>query len=72
MRLSIIKEEVFKNIPKYKASPDDMYFNIRSGDIFLNVNNANYGQPPLCFYQKIIEKKNTKTIIFYQMVMKIQ
>ena len=60
MRLNIIKEEVFKNIPKYNANPDDIYFNIRSGDIFSNMINRNYGQPPLCFYQKIIDKKKYK------------
>ena len=60
MRLNIIQNEVFKNIPKYKANPDDIYFNIRSGDIFLNAIHRNYGQPPLCFYQKIIDKKKFK------------
>ena len=60
MRLNIIQEEVLKNIPKYNASPDDIYFNIRSGDIFSYAINKNYGQPPLCFYQKIIDKKKFK------------
>ena len=54
MRLSVIRDEVFKNIPKYKANPNDLYINIRSGDIFLNAINPHYSQPPLCFYKKII------------------
>jgi len=54
MRLSIIRDELLKNIPIYKANPNDLYINIRSGDIFLNVINPHYGQPPLCFYKEII------------------
>ena len=37
-----------------KGNNSFQYNNIRSGDIFLNVNSKNYAQPPLCFYQKII------------------
>lgn len=58
MRLSIIRDEIFKNIPKYKAFPYDLYINIRSGDIFLNSINRHYSQPPLCFYDKIIKENN--------------
>ena len=56
MRLRIIREEVFNNIPKYKADPNDLYINIRSGDVFINIINRMYSQPPLCFYQKIINE----------------
>ena len=56
MRLDIIREEVFKNLPKYNANPDDLYIHIRGGDIFMNDINPNYSQPPLCFYQKIINE----------------
>ena len=55
-RLSVIRDEVFNNIPKYNANPNDLYINIRSGDIFVNIINKNYAQPPLCFYQKIINE----------------
>ena len=51
-RLKIIREEVVANIPKFKNNPDDLVINIRSGDVFVNQINKNYGQPPLCFYQK--------------------
>ena len=53
-RLKIIREEVLNNIPKYIAKPNDLYINIRSGDIFKKKINHMYSQPPLCFYQKII------------------
>ena len=62
MRLSIIREEVFNNIPKHKANNKDLYINIRSGDIFLNAINKNYAQPPLCFYKKIINENNFENI----------
>ena len=60
MRLRIIREEVLNNIPKYNISPDDLYINIRSGDIFVKAINNDYSQPPLCFYQKIINEKHYK------------
>ena len=62
MRLSILREEILNNIPKYVANPNDLYINIRSGDIFVNVINKNYAQPPLCFYQKIINENNFNKI----------
>ena len=53
-RFKIIREEVLSNIPKYIANQNDLYIKMRSGDVFLkNINNM-YSQPPLCFYQKII------------------
>ena len=62
MRLWIIKEEVLNNIPRYVAKPNDLYINIRSGDIFLNVIHILYSQPPLCFYQKIINENKYENI----------
>jgi hypothetical protein len=61
-RLKIIREEVITNIPKFKNFPDDLVINIRSGDVFINQTNRNYGQPPLCFYQKIIDDYKFKNI----------
>ena len=58
VKLNIIREEVLNNIPKYFADPKDLYINIRSGEIFVNVINKYYSQPPLCFYQKIINDSN--------------
>ena len=60
--LKIIREEVLANIPKFKNTPDDLVINIRSGDVFVNKINKNYGQPPLCFYQKIIDDNKFKNI----------
>ena len=62
MRLSIIRNEVLNNIPKYKANANDLYINIRSGDIFLNAINPHYSQPPLCFYKKIINNNKFNKI----------
>ena len=62
MRLKIIREEVINNIPKYISNPNDLYINIRSGDIFINRINRMYSQPPLCFYQKIINENNFRNI----------
>ena len=61
-RLKIIREEVLNNIPKYIANPNDLYINIRSGDIFSTRINHMYSQPPLCFYQKIINENNYSDI----------
>ena len=56
--------QFLNNIPKYSVNPQDLYINIRSGDIFVSVINPNYAQPPLCFYQKIINENNyNKTFI---------
>ena len=61
-RLKIIREEVLANIPKFKNTPYDLVINIRSRDVFFNKINKNYGQPPLCFYQKIIDDNKFKNI----------
>ena len=61
-RLKIIRDEVLNNIPKYITNINDLYIHIRSGDIFINRINHMYSQPPLCFYQKIINDNNYKDI----------
>ena len=58
IRLKIIREEVINNIPKFKTDENELFINIRSGDIFINKINHMYSQPPLCFYQKIIKENN--------------
>ena len=62
MRLGILKDEIISNIPKYIAYPNDLYINIRSGDIFTKAIHPKYSQPPLCFYQKIIKENKYKNI----------
>ena len=62
IRLWMIKEEVLNNIPKFTAKPNNLYINIRSGDIFKNSIGKFYSQPPLCFYQKIIDENKYQNI----------
>lgn len=52
--MNIIKKEIIKNIPEFKIKINSLYIYIRSGDIFIKTNNKLYSQPPLCFYQIII------------------
>ena len=60
--LDKVKDEVLNNLPAYKANPDDLYINIRSGDVFVNTIHSSYSQPPLCFYQKIIQENKYQNI----------
>ena len=62
MRLSVLKEEIMSNVPKYKSDPNYLYIHIRNVDIFIKIINPNYSQPPLCFYQKIINENNFTNI----------
>lgn len=62
MRLSIIRDEVLHNIPKCNINQDNLVIHIRSGDIFTYNINPNYAQPPLCFYEKIINENNYSKI----------
>ena len=54
IRTDSIKEEILRNLPHVNISPDDNYIYIRSGDIFSAQIHKYYSQPPLCFYEKII------------------
>ena len=56
IRIDIMKNEIKKNLPKIKINPTDLVIHIRSGDIFKYKPNKhyNYAQPPLCFYQSVI------------------
>ena len=60
--LHTVKDEILNNLPIYKANPDDLYINIRSGDVFVNITHGSYSQPPLCFYQKIIQENKFQNI----------
>ena len=64
-RFHIFKDEILRNLPIIKTNPSDLYIHIRGGDIFLNRRPGyapDYGQPPLCFYQKIINSYNFREI----------
>ena len=52
-RPEVIKKEILKNLPYVLVHPNDLYIYIRSGDIF-QYYHKDYFQPPLCFYQNII------------------
>jgi len=57
-RFNILKEEILNNLPRLKTNSDDLCIYIRSGDIFYKINNYTiyYVQPPLCFYENILNK----------------
>ena len=61
-RLLIIRDEILRNIPRLDSKQSDLYIHIRSGDILINNKNRIYSQPPLCFYQKIINENNFTNI----------
>ena len=56
IRIDILKNEIKKNLPKININKTDLCIHIRSGDIFKykSNQNINYAQPPLCFYQNVI------------------
>ena len=57
-RFDVIKEEILKNLPKISPDKNDLYIHIRNGNVFKHPKTGrNYGQPPLCFYKKVIESK---------------
>lgn len=62
IRISLFKDEVKKNLPSINTDRNDLYIHIRSGDIFKRRPNTNYAQPPLCFYQKILNNFFFKNI----------
>lgn len=57
-RFGIIRDEVINNLPKINTNENELYIHIRSGDIFTKSINKMYSQPPLCFYQKVINENN--------------
>ena len=52
-RSEIIKQEILSNLPKMITGPNTLFIYIRSGDIFDHFFKGYY-QPPLCFYQRIL------------------
>lgn len=59
-RIGILKNEIVNNLPKVNLNKNDLIIHIRSGDIFQHKGETDYApdysQPPLCFYQKILEQ----------------
>ena len=65
VRTYILKNEIFSNLRLINTNIEDLYINIRSGkDIFKNLvpSSELYIQPPLCFYNYIIETFNFSNI----------
>ena len=54
IRIHYLKNEILSNIPKIYLSPKDLSIHIRSGDIFNISAHSPYAQPPLCFYEKVL------------------
>lgn len=70
MNLSVLKK-IYNNHIKFKHQNNgplyDVSIHIRAGDIFGKVVHPKYIQPPLSFYEKIInENKNKKISIVYE------
>ena len=62
VKTQYIKDEVLRNLPNVTVEPNDLYIHIRGGDIFKYVPLKTYSQPPLCFYEKVINSKKNKNI----------
>ena len=62
IRINLFKDEVKRNLPSINTDRNDLYIHIRSGDIFKRRPNTVYAQPPLCFYQKILNNFFFKNI----------
>ena len=58
----VFASETLKNLPHVNVRDDDLCIHIRSGDIFSRRPCPIYGQPPLCFYEAIINKWGFKSI----------
>ena len=56
IRINIIKNEIKRNLPQLKIDKDDLYIHIRVN------NHIHYAQPPLCFYETIINNFKFKKI----------
>ncbi len=56
IRINIIKNEIKRNLPQLKIDKDDLYIHIRVN------NHIHYAQPPLCFYETIINNFKFKNI----------
>ena len=62
IRTNLIKSEILRNLPNVNIQKDSLYIHIRGGDVFKFKPNRLYAQPPLCFYEKIINNNKFKTI----------
>ena len=63
----MIKEELLRNLPNVDIDSEALYIHIRGGDIFESSPSQYYAQPPLCFYEKLIDNKRFKKIYIVSM-----
>ena len=57
-----LKKELLRNLPNVKTDPNDLYIHLRAADVFSAKPSDKYAQPPLCFYEKIIDNNKFKNI----------
>ena len=62
IRVQILRDEIFRNLPTVFIMPNSLYIHIRGGDIFQSNISVFYAQHPVCFYEKIINEGNFKSI----------
>ena len=67
LRTDLIKKEILRNLPEVNIEKDSLYIHIRSGDIFQEVPHGYYAQPPLCFYESIINNNKFSNIYIVSM-----
>ena len=67
VRIRYIRDELINNLPLVKTAPDELYIHIRGGDVFKKNPSTAYAQPPLCFYEKILDNNKYKNIYILSM-----
>ena len=67
VRIHLIKDELLRNLPYVRIDPESLYIHIRGGDVYRDLPPSNYAQPPLCFYEKIINNTKFKNIYIVSM-----
>ena len=60
-RYELLKKEIYNNLPKVEINSNDLYIYIRRGDNY-HFFFSFYIQPPLCFYENIINNFKLKNI----------
>ena len=67
VRMKYLRDEIVKNLPNVNTEPDDLYIHLRGEDAFRTNPLNMYAQPPLCFYEKIINNNKFKKIYIVAM-----
>ncbi len=67
VRTHLIKSEILRNLPFVNIHNDSLYIHIRGGDVFRINPPSTLAQPPLCFYEKIINTNYFSNIYIVSM-----